>query len=147
MPEDRPAPSAPTSKPAWATGVPRPLLIACALIGLQSLALLVAAVVLLVDTLVGHPTDRAGALIAAAFAAIGALALGLGVRGLLRLRPAARTPIVVLEVLTVPVAYSLAFDSARYAYGGPILLAAVAVLYLLFTPPSRAVLDREDPVR
>ncbi len=47
----------------------------------------------------------------------------------------------------MPVAYSLAFDSDRPAYGGPILIVALAVLYLLFTPPARAVLDREDPIR
>jgi hypothetical protein len=28
-------------------------------------------------------------------------------------------------------------------YGAPILLSALAVLYLLFTPPARAALDHE----
>jgi hypothetical protein len=147
VPEDVPSPTASTPPAATATSAPRPLLVACALIGLQAVGLLVAAAVLLVDTLAGHPTDRASALLGAAFALVGALAFGFGAWGLLRLRPAARTPIVVLEVLTVPVAYSVAFDSGRPAYGGPILLVALAVLYLLFTPPVRAVLDREDPVR
>ncbi len=70
--------------------------------------------------------------------------LVLCVRGLLHLRPAARTPVVVVEALALPVAYSLAFQANRVGYGGPILLTALAVLYLLFTPPVRTVLDRED---
>jgi hypothetical protein len=65
-------------------------------------------------------------------------------RALLRLRPAARTPVLVLEALALPVSYSLAFQAGRVGYGGPILVGALAVLYLLFTPPVRAVLDRGD---
>jgi hypothetical protein len=146
--EDLPSPAAPArSGPPSRVSAPTGLRIACTLIGLQALGLVVAAAVLLIQTLTGHPTDRASALLGAAFAVAAAAAFGFGARGLLQLRPAARTPIVVLEVLTVPVAYSLAFDSGRYAYGAPILLVALVVLYLLFTPPVRAVLDREDPVR
>ena len=126
---------------------PRPLKAACVLLGLQALGLLAGGVVLLVDTITGHPTDRASALLTTAFAVAGAAALALGARGLLRLRPAARTPIVVLEVLAVPVGYQLAFDSERPEWGWPVLLVALAVLYLLFTPPVRAVLDRPEPSR
>jgi hypothetical protein len=120
---------------------------ACALLALEAVGLLAGAVALLVDTIVGHPTDRASALLAAAFAALAAVALALGARGLLRLRPAARTPMVVLQILAVPVGYQLAFDSQRPEWGGPILACALAVLYLLFTPPVRAVLDRPEPTR
>jgi hypothetical protein len=87
------------------------------------------------------------AVLGAAFAIGGAVALGFCVRGLLRLRPAARTPVVVLQLLALPVSYTIAFQADHAAYGGPMLLAALAVLYLLFTPPVRAVLDREEPVR
>lgn len=126
---------------------PGPLKAACALLGAEALGLLAGAVALLVDTLTGHPTDRASALLTAAFAVAGAVALVFGARGLLRLRPAARTPIVVLQVLAIPVGYQLAFDSERPEWGWPILIAAAAVLYLLFTPPVRAVLDRPEPSR
>ena len=37
----------------------------------------------------------------------------------------------------------LSFQAGRLVVGGPILVVALAVLYLLFTPPSRAALDRE----
>jgi len=126
---------------------PRPLKAACGLLALEALGLLVGGVVLLVDTVTGHPNDRASAVLTAAFAVGGAVALAFGARGLLRLRPAARTPIVVLEVLAVPVGYQLVFDSERPEWGWPVLLVALAVLYLLFTPPVRAVLDRPEPTR
>lgn len=126
--------------------VPRPLLVACVIIGVESLALLGAAVVLVVKTIDGSPGSVARALSGAAFAAGGAVVLALCVRGLLALRPSARTPVVVVELLAVPVAYSLAFQAGRVGYGGPIFVAALATLYLLFTPPVRAVLDR-GPMR
>jgi len=132
---------------AAAETVPPALRAGCGLLGLEALGLLAGGVTLLVDILTGHPTDRASAFLTAAFAVAGAVVLVLGARALLRLRPAARTPIVVLQVLAVPVGYQLAFDSERPEWGWPIMLVAVAVLYLLFTPPVRAVLDRPDPVR
>jgi hypothetical protein len=73
----------------------------------------------------------------------GALALAFGARALLRLRPAARSPIVVLQLLALPVSYSLWFQAGRVGYGAPIMIAALAVLFLLFTPPARAALDRD----
>jgi len=57
---------------------------------------------------------------------------------------AARTPVIVIEALALPVSYSLAFQADRVGYGAPIMVGALAVLYLLFTPPARAVLDRAD---
>jgi hypothetical protein len=137
VPEEQMPPAVP------ATEVPKPLRAACVLVAVQALALLAGGLVLVVDSLTDHPTDRTSALLAAAFAVLAAAALALGARGLARLRPAARTPVVVLEVLTLPVGYSLAFDSDRPEWGAPILLSALVVLYLLFTPPVRAVLDRE----
>jgi hypothetical protein len=116
---------------------------AAAIIGLQSLALLVAGGIVLAKTVFGHPDSVGRALLGAAFALLAAVALAIGARGVLRLSPAARTPIVVLELLALPVSYSLAFQAGQVAYGGPILVSALAVLYLLFTPPARAALDRE----
>jgi hypothetical protein len=133
----------PTADPA-PDAAPGPLKAACALLAVEALGLLAGGIVLLVDTLTGHPTDRASAVLTAAFAVAGAAALVFGLRGLLRLRPAARTPMVVLQVLAVPVGYQLAFDSERPEWGWPVLLVAVAILYLLFTPPVRAVLDRPE---
>jgi hypothetical protein len=124
---------------------PRPLIVACVIIALESLGLLVAAAILLIKTATGSPDSLGRALLDAAFALAGALVLGFGARGLLHLRPAARSPVLLLQLLAVPVAYVLVFQADRVAYGGPILIAALAVAYLLFTPPAREALDREPP--
>jgi hypothetical protein len=63
-------------------------------------------------------------------------------RGLVHLRPTARSPVIVIELLTAVVSFSLGFQAGLIQYGGPLMLSAVVVLYLLFTPPVRAVLDR-----
>ncbi len=123
--------------------VPSQVRLAAAVIGLEGLGLLGAAGVLVAKSATGHPDSVGRALLGAALAVLAALVLGLCARGLLRLRPAARTPVVVLQVLALPVGYSLAFQAGVVAYGGPMLVAALAVLYLLFTPPARAALDRE----
>jgi hypothetical protein len=123
---------------------PHPLVIACAIIGLEALALVAAAVVVVVKAATQTSSSLAGALLLAAIALAGAGVLTFCARGLMRVRPAARTPVVVVQLLAVPVSYSLAFQADRVAYGGPIIVAALAVLYLLFTPPVRAVLDREQ---
>ena len=129
-----------------ATGqVPGPLRAAVVLIGLESLALLGAGVFAIVSTLVGDPTDLGLALLAALFAIGTAAGLGFGARQLLRLQSAARSPIVVVQLLALPVAYSLGFQAGRIGYGAPILVCALAVLFLLFTPPVRDALDREPP--
>ena len=132
-----------SDEPAPGTGVPRPLRVACLIIGLEALALVGAAAVLVIKTVSGHPDSVGRALFGALLAVAGAVVLALAGRGLLRLRASARTPVVVLQLLAVPVSYSLAFQANRVGYGAPILIGALAVLYLVFTPPARAVLDRE----
>lgn len=151
-PQTEPAgesPGRPEPAPARSAAevVPAPLKGACALLGVEAAGLVVGGLILLAESLFGHPLDRASSVLAAVFALVGAAALAFGARGLLRLRPSARMPVVVLQILAVPVGYQLAFDSERPEWGGPIMLCALAVLYLLFTPPARAVLDREEPSR
>jgi hypothetical protein len=118
---------------------------AAAVILAESAALLAVAVLLVVKTSTGHPHSVAGALLGAVLALGGAAVLAVAARGLASLSPAARTPVIVLQLLAVPVSYSLAFQAHRVGYGGPILVAALVVLYLLFTPPARAALDRPPP--
>src|SRR6266581_5019407 len=123
--------------------IPTQLRAASAVVAVQGLALLAAAAILVVMTIAGHPDDVLRGLLGAAMALLGAVVLVACARGLLAQRPAARTPIVVLELLALPVSYSLGFQAGLMAYGAPILLSALAVLYLLFTPPARAALDHE----
>jgi hypothetical protein len=123
--------------------VPGAVRAACVILLVEALALLGIAIFYVASTVFGTPNSVARALWGAAMAAIGALALAGCAKGLYRLRPSARTPVVVLQLLALPVSYSLAFQAGLVQYGGPILVAALAVLYLLFTPPARAALDRD----
>jgi hypothetical protein len=123
--------------------VPAQVRAAAAVVGLEALGLIAVGLVLLTKTMLGSPDSLARALLDVAFALMGASVLALGGRGLVRLRAAARTPVVVLQLLVIPVSYSLAFQADRVAYGGPILLAALTTLYLLFTPAARVALNRE----
>jgi hypothetical protein len=125
------------------TGRPGSVTAAVLVLSAQALAFLVLTVILLVKAATGRPHSLIGALVDAALALLGALVLGLGARALLALSPAARTPVVVIELLALPVSYDLAFQAGRPGYGAPILVSALAVLYLVFTPTSREALDRE----
>jgi drug/metabolite transporter (DMT)-like permease len=127
------------------TELPAPLRAACVVIGLEALALLGVTVFLLADAVTGHPNSVGGAILVAIAALLGGALLGFCARGLGRMQPGARTPAVVLQLLALPISYTMAFQAGRYGLGGPILAAALVVLYLLFTPPVRAVLDREPP--
>lgn len=122
---------------------PAAVRLAAVVLGLQGIALLAAAGVLVAKTVGGHPDSVGRALSGAGLALGGAAVLIVGARGLLRLRSTARTPVVVLEAIALPVGYDLAFQAGRVGYGGPILVSALVVLYLLFTPPAREALDRE----
>ena len=122
---------------------PAALRVAVVLVALESLGLCSAGAFLIVETAVGRPADVGRALLGAALALFAAWVLGWAARALWRLRPAARSPVVVLQLLALPVSYSLGIQAGRIGYGGPIMAAALAVLVLLFTPPVRAVLDRD----
>jgi hypothetical protein len=116
-------------------GVVLVLIEAAAMVGLT--------LILLVKALTGHPHSLAGALLGAALALFVAAVLAVCARGLARLRPAARTPVVVLQLFALPVSYDLGIQAGYLGYGGPMLVLALATLYLLFTPPARAALDRD----
>jgi hypothetical protein len=126
-----------------APGLPGPLRVAVVLVLVESAALVFAAVYLVYATAVGNPNDVWRALVGAAIALVGAAGLAFGARALAHLRPAARSPIVVLQLLALPVGYSLGFQAGRIGYGGPIMAVALVVLFLLFTPPAREALDRQ----
>lgn len=122
---------------------PRQLRAAIALVRLEALALFGLGVLLLVKTVTGHPHSLAAALLGVAMSIAGAAVLELCARGLAALNPAARSPVVVIQLLALPVSYDLAFQAGLVGFGAPILILALAVLYLIFTPPVRQVLDRQ----
>ena len=142
MPEAEPDPQTDAETDTETVEVPSQVRWAAIVVVLEALALVGAAGVLISKTITGHPDNPWRAIFGAALALAGALVLALGARALMRLSTAVRTPIVVLQILALPVSYSLAFQAGRVGYGGPIMVAAVVVLYLLFTPPARDALDR-----
>jgi hypothetical protein len=125
------------------SAVPPSLIAVVVVLAAQGLAFVALAAIVVAKVVTGDPHSVAGALLDAAAALLAAAVLALCARAMLQLRPAARTPVVVIELLALPVGYTLAFGAHRPGYGAPILVSALAVLYLLFTPTVRAALDRD----
>ncbi len=141
MPDPHADPAAdPYADPA--AGPPRGIRLAAAIVALEAVALVVTALVLLVLTFVHTTTRLWAALVIVGFALLGAAVLALCARGLLRLRPSARSPVLMVQLLGLPIGYSLGVQSGRLLIAAPILLAATAVLVLLLAPSSRQALDR-----
>jgi hypothetical protein len=120
-----------------AEAVPREIRVAAAIVVCQATGLVVVAVVLVAKTVVGSPRSIGAALFAALFALLGAAVLALCGRGLLRGLHSSFAPVVCLEVPAVAVGFSLGIQAGRPGYGLPILLSALAVLALLFSPAGR----------
>ncbi len=125
--------------------VPVQVVAAAVIVAVEALALVGIVVFLLVELIFATTDDVLRAISLSALCLGGAAVLGACARGLARLRPSSRAPVLVLQFLALPVGYSLAFQAHLVGYGGPILLAALATLYLLFTPPAREALDRAGP--
>lgn len=111
-----------------------------ALAVLESVALAGLAAFLAVEVVVADSDNRTRALVAAGLAVLAAVALALVTRGLVRCRRWARAPLVVTNLLVLPVAVDLVRGD-RWYVGGPLLVLAVAVLGLLFAPATEASLD------
>jgi hypothetical protein len=121
---------------------PRPVRLAALVVAVEAAALVGFAVYLAISTAVSTPDRVANALALAVIAAAAGVLLGALARSLAALRVWARTPVVVLQIVSLPVGVTLIGDG-RVVAGALTLLLAVAVLYLLFTPAARAVLDRD----
>jgi hypothetical protein len=90
------------------------------------------------------PDDVALALFGAAFAMIFGTTLLFCARGLRAFRRAAYSPVVLFQVLAIPVGIGL-IRNDRVAVSVAVLVPAVAVLVLLLlVPGGRAVLERGD---
>ena len=125
--------------------MPRPptTLAACvALVGLEAVGLLAAAVFYVVELLVATEDDVGRALVSAALALVAAVGLGLVARGLHAGGRWARSPALVANLLVVPVAIGL-LQGGRWYVGLPLLALALAVLVLLFHPSTSIALDED----
>jgi peptidoglycan/LPS O-acetylase OafA/YrhL len=123
---------------------PREVVAAAALTGLEGLALIGIGILLAVKTATSHPNSVLGALLGALIAVVAGGCLIALTRPLLRCRRWSRTPIVVLNVLWLPVGFSLAFQAGLPGYGAPLLVVALAVLILFGTPAGRGAFDNEE---
>ena len=116
--------------------------LAAVLVAGEGAALLALAVVELAQLLVSDGTSLGLVLGTAGMAVAGGGLLLCLAGAVLRLRPAARSPVVVVQLIALPVGYNLAGASGRPEVGLPVIALAAAVLALLFTPGARAALDR-----
>jgi hypothetical protein len=114
---------------------------ACLLLTAESVALLGACLAVLVLTVVHDTTRLWAAFVIALFAFAGAAFLWFAARGLRHLHAGYRSPVVLLQLLAIPVAVGL-LQGGRWVIGVPILAVVLAVIHQLFSAPSRAVLDR-----
>src|SRR4051794_16869902 len=120
---------------------PTSLRAASALVGVEGVAAVVAAVGCGGAALTGHPSARATALTLAAVLLVLGLGLLLVARGLLRQRPAAATPAYLGQFFALIVAYYQRHTlvAVTVALG----LVALATIVALATPHARAALRRE----
>lgn len=117
---------------------PRELVGAAGLAALEGVVLIGLGILLIVKTATSHPSSVFGALSGALLALLAAAALIFLAARVVQERRWARTPIVVLQVLWLPVGFSLAFQAGRPEYGVPLLVAALGTLALFAAPAARA---------
>jgi hypothetical protein len=123
---------------------PRAVLAAAALVTVEGVALLVVAGVSVVLTALHDAASVPVALGAALLVAIFGGALLLLARALRALKPPARSPVVAVQVVALPVGWTLAGTNSRPEIGVPVLVLALAVLVLLFaTAEARDALARD----
>lgn len=111
----------------WPAAVPG---VKAAVVGaaVQGLVLVALAVYLVVAFATGDASGWFGAVGGAVLALVGAAVLIGAAAPLLHGRRWARTPVLVLNVLWLPVGYSLGFQAGRPEVGVPMLFLALAVL-------------------
>ncbi|MGY1730939.1 hypothetical protein ACI798_05410 [Geodermatophilus sp. SYSU D01045] len=121
-----------------------PAVVRAALVAAIEAALLIGgALVLLWLTLTSDPDSVARALAEVVYVGIFGAVLAAAAVGLRRVSGWARGPVVVLQILLGLFGYSTAFPGGQPLLGIPLIVLAVAELYLLFTPEARlAFLDR-----
>jgi hypothetical protein len=98
------------------------------LIAVEGVALLVVGIVFTVATATGSPDNRGLSFGVAGFALAGGIALLLLARAIDRRQGWARSPVVVLQLLAVPVGIGF-LQGGHWGIGVPILLLAVAALW------------------
>jgi hypothetical protein len=108
----------------------RPLLAGVALLAVEAIALLVAGLWLAVRSLGSDVNDRAGGETGAVVAIIAGLGLLFLARATLARKRWARSPVIVLQILCLPVGWGL-LQSGRPGYGVPVIIVPIVTLVVL----------------
>ncbi|MGN6087818.1 MAG: hypothetical protein ACTHNT_00860 [Actinomycetales bacterium] len=116
------------------TGRSRAVVALTAIVAAQALVVFGFAVFFVVEILLGNTPSPARAWFAAALVLVAAIGLALAGRGLWHGRGAARAPIVLAELLQLPVGWGLV-QSGRVVLGVLVLVAALTGTVLVFTRP------------
>lgn len=129
-------------EPVTSAPPPRTVRLAALLAALEAVALLGLAVYYVIELVAGRAEDPGVAGGALAFEVVGAAVL-LGIAwGLDRVHAWSRSPSIALQILFLPVGYTLAFQSGQPWWGIPVLALAVGEIYLLMTPEARLAFER-----
>ncbi|MGY1693372.1 MULTISPECIES: hypothetical protein [unclassified Geodermatophilus] len=122
---------------------PRAVVRAAVVAAVEAGLLLAGALVLLWLTITSDPDSVGRALAEVVYVGFFGVALAVAAAGLRRLAGWSRGPVVVLQLLLGLFGYSTAFPGGQPLLGIPLIVLAVAELYLLATPEARlAFLDR-----
>ncbi len=98
-----------------------------------------------VQTIVGRPYNVSASVALAVFAVIGGVAMVAVALALFRCRRAARAPVVLTQVLALPVGVSM-LQGGQLAIGVALLTCGLAGAVLLFVPASNhALLEEQSP--
>lgn len=118
-----------------ASRVPRTLLAAAVVVAAEAVLLLAAGAYLVAGSLNGEPADRGGGLAAGALGVLVGGGLGWVARGLVRSRRWSRSPALLWQLLSLPVAWGMV-QSRLLIVGVPLLLGALLALAALIAPAT-----------
>jgi hypothetical protein len=122
-------------------GAPNWLLVGAAAQGLEAAGLIVVIAANLIDLADGHTSTRSNAAGLIAVEAVVAIGVAAIAAGIIRIRPWARTPAIMTQVLAIVIAIWL-LEAHRLAWGLPTLVVALAGLAGLCAPASLRALSR-----
>lgn len=124
-------------------GTPRSLRQAALLTAVEGVAIIGGGGFWLVRSVLDAPSNLGASLAGAVFAILAGLLLLRLALGISRVEGWSRSPLVALQIVFLPVGFTLAFQADQPVYGVPVLVLCLSILYLLFTPESRlAFFDR-----
>ncbi|MEV0970191.1 MULTISPECIES: hypothetical protein [Microtetraspora] len=122
---------------------PQTLTVASAMVAVEGIAAVALGGYVAVETVIGKPSDLISSIFVAAFGILVGAGLLWVAWGILQMLRWSRGPGVITQIFALPVAITL-IQSQQYAYGIPLVVAAVIALVTLLAPQSTKALMGED---